>query len=176
MGIHRPRRVEGERQRGPTPAPDTEIVTPAWHALSDAEVLARTGSTREGLTHGQAQQRLQVSGPNALPLSPVPTWPAIALRQLRSPLIYILLVAALVSVVLRDFTDAAFIAAARLAVQSSQMCQSSDRLGFFPPQTLHLPRHVIFGSSFGALVAIRVLLRSCSCERNYLSRRSSTAP
>jgi len=109
--IPRPRRVEGERQGGPTPAPDTEIVTPAWHALSDAEVLARTGSSRAGLTHRQAQQRLQASGPNALPVSPAPTWPAIALRQLRSPLIYILLVAALVSVVLRDFTDAAFIAA-----------------------------------------------------------------
>jgi magnesium-transporting ATPase (P-type) len=78
--------------------------------LSEAEVLARAGASREGLTRLEAHRRLLEHGPNALPAAASPGWFAIALRQLRSPLIYVLLVAAVVSVALGDFTDAAFIA------------------------------------------------------------------
>ncbi len=44
-----------------------------------------------------------------LPSEPPPGWLAIGLRQLKSPLIYVLLAAAAVALALGDLTDAAFI-------------------------------------------------------------------
>lgn len=82
---------------------------PLWHALAPHEALARTASSAEGLTRAQAQRRLAEFGPNVLPAQPPPGCLAIGLRQLKSPLIYILLVAAVVSFALGDVTDAAFI-------------------------------------------------------------------
>ena len=64
-----------------------------------------------GLTEVEAAQRLKKFGPNELPHAPRPTWWQIALRQFRSPLIYILAVAAAVSIAIGEPTDAGFIAA-----------------------------------------------------------------
>ncbi|MFN9911836.1 MAG: cation-transporting P-type ATPase, partial [Pirellulaceae bacterium] len=50
-------------------------------------------------------------GPNKLPEQKPPTLGQIALRQFYSPLIYILLVAGVVSIVIGDLKDAGFIAA-----------------------------------------------------------------
>ena len=63
-----------------------------------------------GLSSAEAGARLARVGPNVLPAVPAPGLPGIVLRQLRSPLIYVLLAAAGVSVALADFGDAAFIA------------------------------------------------------------------
>ena len=82
---------------------------PPWHALPAHEALARTASSADGLSRTQAQQRLAECGPNILPAQPAPGWLAIGLRQLKSPLIYVLLAAAVVSSALGDVTDAAFI-------------------------------------------------------------------
>ena len=71
------------------------------------EALAATPS---GLSGSEAAARLGKFGPNVLPHAPPPTWWQIALRQFRSPLIYILGVAAVVSVAIGEPTDAAFIA------------------------------------------------------------------
>jgi Ca2+-transporting ATPase len=62
-----------------------------------------------GLTSAEASARLARYGPNVLPSEPPPGAFAIALRQLRSPLIYVLLAAAVVAFALRDYGDAAFI-------------------------------------------------------------------
>jgi magnesium-transporting ATPase (P-type) len=50
-------------------------------------------------------------GANRLPQQPPPTWWQILLRQFQSPLIYILLAAAIVALIAGDFKDAGFIAA-----------------------------------------------------------------
>lgn len=63
-----------------------------------------------GLTAQEAQQKLRQYGPNALPETKSRSFVLIFLRQFLSPLIYILLIAALVSVFLSDVTDALFIA------------------------------------------------------------------
>jgi magnesium-transporting ATPase (P-type) len=64
---------------------------------------------RRGLTTEEARQRLARFGPNVLPSAPAPSRLAIGLRQLRSPLIYVLLAAAAAALALGDYTDAAFI-------------------------------------------------------------------
>jgi magnesium-transporting ATPase (P-type) len=59
----------------------------------------------------EAEARLKSYGPNRLPEQPAPTLWEILLRQFRSPLIYILGVAAVVSLAIGDVKDAGFIAA-----------------------------------------------------------------
>jgi len=63
----------------------------------------------EGLTISEARSRLESFGPNQLPQQPSLTWWQILANQFRSPLIYILAIAGLVSLAIGDVTDAAFI-------------------------------------------------------------------
>jgi P-type Ca2+ transporter type 2C len=73
---------------------------------------------RPGLSTSEARERLARYGPNVLPSEPPPSAFAIGLRQLKSPLIYVLLAAAAVALLLGDFTDAAFIGVVLLANSS----------------------------------------------------------
>lgn len=81
------------------------------HALDIDEVRAalEAPSVAHGLTAAEAAARLERHGPNALPAPEPVTLGAIVLHQFLSPLIYILLAAAAVALVLRDFVDAGFI-------------------------------------------------------------------
>ncbi len=82
-----------------------------WHALSAGEVVSAQHATPSGLTGAEASARLARYGANLLPeKGPTPAWIIIA-RQFISPLIYILVAAAVVSAVIGDVKDAAFIAA-----------------------------------------------------------------
>jgi len=82
-----------------------------WHALHLPDVLAALNSTDGGLTEDEAASRLNEYGPNRLP-EKLPTAPwKFVLRQFASPLIYILGVAAVVSVFIGDVKDAGFILA-----------------------------------------------------------------
>ncbi len=83
----------------------------AWHALDLPSLEQALDATTEGLTATEAAARLVKFGPNELPHAPPPTWWQIVLRQFRSPLIYILGVAAVVSVAIGEPIDAGFIAA-----------------------------------------------------------------
>jgi magnesium-transporting ATPase (P-type) len=82
-----------------------------WHALAREEVVAELDTTENGLSGDAAGRRLEQYGPNELeaeePLSNV----AILLRQFTSPLIYILLVAAVVTVAIQEFIDTGVIVA-----------------------------------------------------------------
>ena len=69
----------------------------------------------EGLTATEARARLEEYGPNTLPEPRPPSIAAVFLRQFLSPLIYILLAAAVVSLMLSDVRDALFIGAVLLA-------------------------------------------------------------
>jgi magnesium-transporting ATPase (P-type) len=80
-----------------------------WHALEIQEFLARLGAPPSGLTSEEARRRLERFGPNALPEGTGRSVVAVILSQLRSPLIYLLLAAAAVSLWLGQFDDAAFI-------------------------------------------------------------------
>ncbi|HUF36826.1 MAG TPA: HAD-IC family P-type ATPase [Gemmatimonadales bacterium] len=96
-------------ERASAAGPDVELLE-APHALSADEALARLGTGRGGLSRTEAADRLARFGPNALPRARPAGVFRIFARQFRSPLIYILLLAALVSLLLEEWTDATFIA------------------------------------------------------------------
>jgi magnesium-transporting ATPase (P-type) len=84
----------------------------AWHALSAQETSARLGVAPDaGLTTDEAAERLRLQGPNTIAEPPPrPVWRLVA-AQFKSPLIYILFVAALLAVALGHHGDAAVILA-----------------------------------------------------------------
>ncbi|MFM8572363.1 MAG: cation-transporting P-type ATPase, partial [Pirellula sp.] len=82
----------------------------AWHGLALPAVLERLETQTQGLGSEQAAARLIQHGLNKLPESPPKPWWTILLRQFRSPLIYVLALAALVSISIGDHQDAGFIA------------------------------------------------------------------
>jgi magnesium-transporting ATPase (P-type) len=82
---------------------------PAWHVRPAAEACETLRSTPAGLSSAEAERRLQAHGPNELPAPRPPSGFAIGLRQLQSPLIYILLAAAAGSLFIGHVTDAGFI-------------------------------------------------------------------
>jgi magnesium-transporting ATPase (P-type) len=83
-----------------------------WHALPVDEVLAALDSDRsDGLTADEAARRLEETGPNELGKDEPRGDLEILLHQFTSPLIYILLVAGVVTILIDEYTDAAVIAA-----------------------------------------------------------------
>lgn len=84
------------------------------HATPPADVLAALETSERGLSSQQAAERLQALGGNALPQIKPPGLAAIFLAQFKSPLIYVLLAAALVALLGREWTDAGFIVAVLL--------------------------------------------------------------
>lgn len=85
------------------------MVKQTWHALAARNVLKQLGSSTEGLTDAEVQRRLKRYGKNHLaeyaPEHPV----RLFVRQFRSPLIAILIIAAILSILLREMLDAAII-------------------------------------------------------------------
>ena len=81
-----------------------------WHSRKVTSILEQLASSEGGLTASEAEARLKTYGSNSLPKSPMPTRLEVFVRQFQSPLIYILLVAAVVSVAIGEVKDAAFIA------------------------------------------------------------------
>jgi Ca2+-transporting ATPase len=80
------------------------------HALSsEQEILEALDSSPHGLSQKEAAARLELFGPNTLPRPKPTSVAALFLRQFLSPLIYILLLAAVVSLMLREISDAIFI-------------------------------------------------------------------
>jgi len=94
------------------PTPALEVEEP-WAAPADA-VLARLDARPDGLTDDEARRRLDLCGPNVLERQRGTPWPVIVLRQLRNPLVYVLAIAAAVTIALGEYVDAAVIAFAVL--------------------------------------------------------------
>ena len=99
------------------------------HAMGADAVLAALASAPCGLGGAEAAARLAQFGRNALPRAVPPGIAAIFLRQFASPLMYVLLAAALVSAALGEWSDAAFILAAVLinAVVGAYQEHSAER-------------------------------------------------
>ncbi|MEW6167359.1 MAG: HAD-IC family P-type ATPase [Pseudomonadota bacterium] len=86
----------------------------APHALPAADVLAALASGRQGLSRAEAQARLGRFGGNTLPAAVPPGVAVVFARQFRSPLVYVLLGAAVVSMAAQAWSDGAFIFAVLL--------------------------------------------------------------
>lgn len=81
------------------------------HAFTFDKILATLQSSIHGLTQAEVSARIEQYGPNALPETKPPGIGRVFLHQFASPLIYVLVVAALLSIVIQEWSDAGFIAA-----------------------------------------------------------------
>ena len=91
-----------------------ETAARPWWALTPDEALSALESSGGGLSQAQAEERLETFGLNELAAKGGVSAAAILLRQFTSPLIYILLVAALVTAFLQEYIDASIIGAVLL--------------------------------------------------------------
>lgn len=82
-----------------------------WYRIENDKVFKKLQTTEKGLSHSEAQERLEKEGPNKLPEVKGISRIEILLHQFKSPLIYILLVAAVVTAVLGETIDTGVIAA-----------------------------------------------------------------
>ncbi|KGG84323.1 HAD-IC family P-type ATPase [Comamonas thiooxydans] len=83
----------------------------AWHALATDTVLTQLQSTAAGLSSGEARERLQQQGPNALPAAASRSMLARFLSQFNNLLIYVLLGSAVVTALLQHWVDTGVILA-----------------------------------------------------------------
>lgn len=96
------RAARAARSPGPSAA--------GWHAIPLDQVQTRLQSGVQGLDAAEAAARLGQHGANVLPQPARRSVAAIIVSQLRSPLIYLLLLAALISCLLGEYGQSGFIA------------------------------------------------------------------
>jgi len=82
-----------------------------WYQLDAKEVFKRLQTSEEGLSEAQAKKHLETYGPNKLPEGAGINRLKIILHQFTSPLIYILIVSAIVTTFLGDYIDSGVIVA-----------------------------------------------------------------
>ena len=98
------------------------MIGEAWWSQPADALLQSLGTTSDGLSSAEARRRQQQAGPNRIEDDKTLRAPILLARQFSSPLVLILVLAALLSLALRDWVEAAII----LAV----VCGSST-LGFW---------------------------------------------
>jgi len=84
----------------------------SWHSMSAEAVLRHLKTSKNGLSEKEAQKRLHKFGFNKLPEEKPISKIKIFFEQFKSPLIYILVIAGVVTLALRDWTDSVVIFAA----------------------------------------------------------------
>src|SRR3990170_3040264 len=82
-----------------------------WYQFNIKEIMQKLGTSEEGLTDNEATERLKQYGPNKLIEEEKISKLKILFHQFKSPLIYILLVAAVVTAFLKEYTDTSVIMA-----------------------------------------------------------------
>ena len=80
-----------------------------WYQFDEKEVFKRFQTSEEGLSEAQAKKHLETYGPNTIAEKKETNRLRIFIRQFTSPLIYILLIAALVTFLLQSYTDTSVI-------------------------------------------------------------------
>ena len=89
----------------------TSSTTHEWHARSGEAALQALESSASGLSAEEARARLGRHGPNRLPQAAGPSAIGLLLAQVRSPLIYALLLSAAVAAAFGELEDAAVVLA-----------------------------------------------------------------
>lgn len=83
----------------------------SWYARSIEDARAELGTGEHGLTEEEAGKRLATYGPNSLPSKKPDSLLMIFIRQFKSPLIYVLIAAAVIIYIIEDPVDAYIIGA-----------------------------------------------------------------
>ena len=84
--------------------------------MAETPAASAAATRPEGLTDAQARERLAQAGPNALDTEPPRTWRRRLLHMLREPMFMLLVLAALLYIVLGDFTEGLTLSVFVLAV------------------------------------------------------------
>ncbi len=101
--------ANAQQVRHDTPGMDALLAAP--HTASGDAILTALRASPHGLTHSEAAARLEHYGYNTLPRAEPPGIGKVFLHQFASPLIYVLAAAALLSLVIQEWSDAGFISA-----------------------------------------------------------------
>jgi Ca2+-transporting ATPase len=81
-----------------------------WHQYTKTQLAQELKTNLEtGLENAEAQRRLVAVGPNLLPEKPPASWVSIFFRQFRSPLIYVLIAAAVAVFFMKEIADSLII-------------------------------------------------------------------
>lgn len=80
-----------------------------WHSKTLSEVFQELDSSDYGLNNKEVKRRLQEYGSNKLPEAKVVSLPVIFLRQFKSPLIYVLLLASFIVFLMGEMIDGSVI-------------------------------------------------------------------
>jgi magnesium-transporting ATPase (P-type) len=92
-----------------------ELRDTPWHTKPGSEAVEELATDPDhGLPKDEAEERLERFGPNTIESGEVDPWWKILLRQFLDPLIYILILAGLVTLYFQDYIDSAVIFAAVL--------------------------------------------------------------
>ena len=83
----------------------------AYCSVSVESAFEVLNSSPHGLSRAEAAERIGKYGRNTLPGAKLPGIATVFINQFKSPLIYVLLAAAVLSVVIKEWSDAGFIAA-----------------------------------------------------------------
>jgi len=100
---------QASESRNAVNGPATTPLPESPHSISGDAIVGKLNSTTAGITTEDAESRLQQYGPNSLPRAKPPALAMIFLSQFVSPLIYVLVAATIFSVVIQEWSDAAFI-------------------------------------------------------------------
>ncbi len=90
---------------------DNEGANKKWHSMEIEEVLSELDASKEGLSEDEAQKRLEKYGPNKLQSKKGQSRLERFLSQFKNVLIYILLVAAVITAILGEWADTGVIIA-----------------------------------------------------------------
>ena len=82
-----------------------------WHDRESDQVLEKLDAPEDGLSSGEAEKRLEREGHNAIGGKKEVKWWRVLLNQFQSPLVYVLLVALVITLSIQSYADAIVIAA-----------------------------------------------------------------
>ena len=89
----------------PSAPPDALSISPAYWSLAPEQLLAALHTARDGLTPAEADQRLKRFGLNTIRAQTHTTALRLLLSQFKSPLVLILIFAAIVSGFVGEWVD-----------------------------------------------------------------------
>ncbi len=81
------------------------IKTSSWHSSTTSEVLQALDSVTDGLSDSEVQKRIRIYGVNEIARARRESWLHLLIRQIRSPLVYVMLASIVIAMLMGKVTD-----------------------------------------------------------------------
>lgn len=151
--------------------PDSQPPASA-HSIKDLQQSLQVPSLDHGLSKEEAAKRLKANGPNSIESHPTPKW-LIFLRQFNNLIIYILIIAAILTTVIGDVTDTSVIVLVIIInaiIGYYQESNASDSLEKSRKCWLLKPQFTVTANGLISLVPILWSVMSSSLKQAIMSR------